>query len=187
MEAETRAAPDPARISFRPLQTGDLARLHRWLNNPRIFRWYGGAGPSFAEVEAKYAPRIAGQSPTKPFLILHAGNSIGYIQTYRVADYPDYAALVGDSSGAAAIDIFIGEDTDAGRGLGVAALRAFLREVIFSDPTMIRCFIDPHPDNSVAIRAYTRAGFRPLRRVEPPPPAEPCLLLCIERAEFEGE
>ena len=34
--------------------------------------------------------------------------------------------------------------------------------------------------------AYTSAGFRPLRRVDPPPPAEPCLLLCIEREEFEG-
>ena len=182
---ERRAAPDPAAISFRPLQVADLPQLHRWLTNPRVFRWYGGAPPSSAEVAAKYTPRIAGQSPTKPYLILHAAAPIGYIQTYLVATEPDYAAIVGDSNGAAAIDIFIGEDASAGRGLGATAIRAFLRAIVFSDPALLRCFIDPHPDNSVAVRAYTRAGFRPLRRVDPPPPAEPCLLMSIERAEFE--
>ncbi len=185
--SERRAALDPARIGFRALQTGDLALLQRWLTNPRVFRWYGGAGPSFAEVTAKYTPRIAGQAPTKPYLILHAATPIGYIQTYLVASDLDYAAIVGDSSDAAALDLFIGEDGYAGRGLGAAAIHAFLHEIIFSDPSMNRCFIDPHPDNSVAIHAYTRAGFRPLRRVDPPPPEEPCLLMCIERAGFEGE
>jgi aminoglycoside 6'-N-acetyltransferase len=94
---------------------------------------------------------------------------------------------VGDSGGAAAVDMFIGEDASAGRGLGAAALRAFLQESVFSDPALIRCFIDPHPDNSVAIRAYIRVGFSPLRRVDPAPPAEPCLLLSIERTAIEGE
>ncbi len=184
--AETRAALDPQQIGFCPLRASDLVLLHRWLNNPRVFRWYGGAGPAFAEVAAKYTSLIAGQAPAKPYLIVHAATPIGYIQTYLIASDPDYAAIVGDSSGAAAIDLFIGEDRYAGRGLGAAAIRAFLRKIIFSDPALARCFIDPHPDNGVAIRAYTRAGFRPLCRVDPPPPTEPCLLLAIERGEFEG-
>ena len=123
----------PEAINFRPLQVADLPQLHRWLTNPRVFRWYGGAPPAFADVEAKYTPRIAGRSPTKSYLILHAAMPVGYIQTYLVATDPDYAAIVGDSNGAAAIDIFIGEDNYAGHGLGAAAIRAFLREMIFSD------------------------------------------------------
>jgi aminoglycoside 6'-N-acetyltransferase len=186
IEAERQATLDPGGISFRALQTGDLVLLHCWLANPRVFRWYGGAAPAFAEVEAKYTPRLAGQAPTKPCLILHAAKPIGYIQTYLVATDPYYAAIVGDSSAAAAIDIFIGEDEYAGRGLGAATIRAFLRKIIFSDLALDSCYIDPHPDNSVAIRAYTRAGFRPLRRVDPSPPKEPCLLMCIDRAAFEG-
>lgn len=184
--AERRAGPDPARISFRALQTGDLALLYRWLPNPRVFRWYGGTAQSFAEITAKYAPRTIGQSPTKPYLIIHDDTPIGYIQTYPLASDAEYLALVGERAGAdaAAIDIFIGEDTYAGRGLGAAAVRAFLHDDVFSDPALTRCFIDPHPDNSVAIRAYTRVGFRPLCRVAPPPPAEPCLLLCIKRRGF---
>jgi aminoglycoside 6'-N-acetyltransferase len=187
MASDARPAPDPAPFAFRPLATGDLPLLHRWLTNPAVYRWYGGSAPSFAEVAAKYAPRTAGHSPTRPFLILRAGAPIGYIQTYRVAAYPEYAALAGDgAAGAAAIDLFIGEDAQRGRGLGAAILRAFLRAVVFADPAITHCFIDPHPDNTVAIRAYARAGFRPIRRCDPPPPAEPCLLMRLDRAEMEG-
>ncbi len=102
-----------------------------------------------------------------------------------IADDPEYAALVGDSRGAAALDVLIGEDASALRGLGAASVRAFLDTVIFAAPGTTRCFIDPHPDNLIAMRAYTRAGFRPLRRLDPAPPAEPCLLMRIERTDLE--
>lgn len=178
-----RTPPRPA-ITFRPLTTDDLPTLHCWLCNPRVYRWYGGMAPLFAEVAAKYAPRIVADSPIHLYLILHHTAPIGYIQSYMVADDPEYAALVGDSRGAAALDVLIGEDARALRGVGAASVRAFLREVIFADPGPSHCSIDPHPENLIAIRAYTRAGFRPLRRLDPPPPAEPCLLMWIERANL---
>lgn len=174
---------DPTPIAFRPLATGDLPLLHGWLNNPRVYRWYGGAASSFAKIETEYAPNIAGQALTRSYLILYANTPIGYIQSYPVNGYPESIALIGDEPGAAGIDLFIGDDAYALQGLGAASVRAFLRQVIFADPGTTHCFIDPYPENVVAIRAYTRAGFRPLRRIEPPPPAEPCLLMRIERAD----
>ena len=177
--------PPPSAITFRPLATDDLPLLHRWLNNPRVYRWYGGEAPSFAEVAEQYAPRTLAASAIHPYLILHQTAPIGYIQSYMIADDPEYAALVGDSRGAAALDVLIGEDASALRGLGAASVRAFLDTVIFAASDTTRCFIDPHPDNLIAMRAYTRAGFRPLRRLDPAPPAEPCLLMRIERTDLE--
>ena len=172
-------------ITFRPLTSGDLPTLHRWLNNPRVYRWYGGTPPSLAEVAEKYAPRLSAASAVRPFLILHDGAPIGYIQSYLLADDPEYAALVGDAAGAAAVDVLIGEDGSAGWGLGAASVRAFLRAIVFAAAGTTRCYIDPHPDNLTAIRAYTRAGFRPLRRLDPAPPAEPCLLMRIARTDLD--
>ena len=172
-------------LAFRPLATADLPTLHRWLSNPRVSRWYGGSPPaSLAEVAETYAPRILAESAVHPFLILHDDTPIGYIQSYLLADAPEYAALVGDAEGAAALDVLIGEDASAGRGLGAASLRAFLRAVVFAAPGTTHCFIDPHPENLIAIRAYTRAGFRPQHRLDPTPPAEPCLPMRIARADL---
>lgn len=182
--AMTEGAMTPPNITFRPLTTGDLPTLHRWLNNPRVRHWYGGRPQSLDEVVAHYAPRTLATAAIHPYLILHRGVPIGYIQWYMLADDPEYAALVDDSAGAAALDVLIGEDASALRGLGATSIRAFLRAVIFAAPGTTVCFIDPHPENRIAIRAYTRAGFRPLRRIDPTPPAEPCLLMRIERAEL---
>lgn len=181
----TDAALDPTLITFRPLALDDLPLLHRWLNNPRVYRWYGGAAQPFAAIEEDYAPNIAGQTPTRSSLILHADTPIGYIQTYLVNEYPESVAIIGGAPGGAGIDLFIGEDAYALRGLGAAIVRAFLRAVVFAAPGTTHCFIDPHPENAVAIRAYTRAGFRPVRRIDPPLPAEPYLLMRIERADID--
>ena len=184
--AQPRPAVGP--IGFRRLRPADLPLMHRWLTNPAVARWYGdGVGQPYAAIEAKYWPRIAGRSPVQPWVILRGETPIGYIQTYPVAAYVEYAAHSGDDAGAAAIDMFIGEDTYRGRGYGAASLRVFLREVVFADPQTSRCFIDPHPENAVAIGAYARAGFRPLRRIDPPPPGEPCLLMRVDRTEVLGE
>ena len=175
----------PTAITFRSLRSDDLPTLHRWLSNPRVSRWYGGLPPaSLAEVAAKYAPRTLAASSVRPYVILHDDTPIGYIQWYMVADAPEYAALVGDARGAAALDLLIGEDASAARGLGVASLRAFLRTIVFAVPGTAYCYVDPHPENLIAIRAYTRAGFRPQHRLDPTPPAEPCLLMRIARTDL---
>ena len=79
----------PTAITFRPLAPDDLPTLHRWLSNPRVYRWYGGAPPSLAEVGEQYAPRLLVASSVRPFLILHEDAPIGYIQSYMVADDPE--------------------------------------------------------------------------------------------------
>ena len=40
-----------------------------------------------------------------------------------------------------------------------------MHEVIFADPAVPRCFIDPEQINKAAIRAYEKAGFTFVRDV----------------------
>lgn len=173
---------DPALIRFRPLALADLPLLHRWLNEPAVARWYG-TGPDYATVEKKYAPRIAGETPTAPFLMLYGNQPIGYIQTYRIADYPAYARSIGaaDDTGAWGIDMLIGEEARRGRGLGAAALRAFTQEIVFAQLGATACLIDPHPENAVAIRAYQRAGYRFVRAIAADDSGEPVWLMRLAR------
>jgi RimJ/RimL family protein N-acetyltransferase len=40
-----------------------------------------------------------------------------------------------------------------------------VHEIVFADPTVTTCFIDPDARNRGAIRAYEKAGFRFVRDV----------------------
>jgi RimJ/RimL family protein N-acetyltransferase len=169
-------------VTFRPLAIDDLDDLRRWLNSPHVYEWWGvtsgpgslgGAGADAATVEqvhAKYAPVIANDAATTHrHVIVADGRAIGLIQHYRLEDEPGYAAVVGeDESGAAGIDLFIGELDAIGRGVGAAALDAYVHTVVFADPGVTRAVGGPHPGNVRSCRAFEKAGFVAVREVEVP-------------------
>lgn len=182
--ATENARLDPRPLSFRGLQSSDLALMHRWLNAPHVLRWWGGEETSYREVEVKYLPRIEGREPVRPFAILHAGIPIGYIQDYPVSHDEQYARLVGVEN-SVGIDLFIGEKTYLYRGLGEHILKGFLAEYVFSNPDVAVCVIEPEPNNSPAIRAYEKAGFRFFKTIHVPGDPEPEHLMRLDREDFE--
>lgn len=145
------------RPSFRRLTEADLPLIHRWLNLPHVLEWWDRPGPSLDEVRAKYVPRLDDDSDVTPYVIHWDDVPIGYIQRYPVHEGAWGLRNVGTSVG---IDLFIGHARYLGRGLGTQILRAFLREIVFQNPAVDACFIDPSPRNAVAIRAFEKAGFR---------------------------
>jgi len=173
---------DPT-IGFRCLERRDLPLLHTWLNRDFVLQWYSRRPQTYAEVVAKYGPRIDGHAPTRCFLIRAGERAIGYIQTYAISDYPDYSAYVQVEEGAAGVDLFIGEADYIHRGLGSAILTGFLREVIFGTTDATCCVLGPEPQNKVAIRAYEKAGFRYLKTIQLPDEPEPEYLMRIERGD----
>jgi len=179
--AETGGADDA--IAFRLLQRDDLPLMFRWINTPHVARWWDAA-PSLATVEAHYLPAILDPGPAQCYVILHAGASIGFIQTYLIADHPEYAAAVQVGPGAAGVDLFIGEPELVQRGLGPRLLRQFLREVVFARDEVACCVIGPAASNRCAIRAYEKAGFRHLKTVTVPGEPEPEYLMELARAEL---
>jgi RimJ/RimL family protein N-acetyltransferase len=157
-------------ITFRPLAEADLPLIHAWLNNPEVARFYGLdlenlTRPTLDQVVEHYMPRIRGERPTFCYVIMSGQRPAGFIQTYRVGDYPDYARAIEYDDDAWAIDLFIGEDDCRGGGFGSRALVRFLESEVFSRPGVEAAVISPNPDNKRAIRAYEKAGFRHLKTV----------------------
>lgn len=176
---------DPSLIGFRQMTPDDLRQIHRWLQEPEVLKWWwGGIAPTYAAVEEKYAPRARGEEPTDQYFILHAGRPIGYIQTYMIRDYPEYAAAVGVDEAAAGVDLFIGEAAYLHKGLGSHILRAFLRDIVFGASDVASCIIGPSETNAIAIRAYEKAGFRYLKTIPSADEPVPEYLMRISRADF---
>ena len=166
-------------VSFRALTPADLPLMHRWLNQDHVVDWYGAGNlrrPTLEQVEKHYLPRVRGAEPTRGFVVQHEERPVGYIQMYFVDDYPENARAIELESWTPGIDLFVGEREMLGQGFGTAVLRAFSRELIFSDPRVTMCIVAPSPDNARAIRCYEKAGFRHLKTIDVPgagPPGDP--------------
>lgn len=171
-----------ATITFRALTPDDFALMHRWRNTPAVSAWWSPV-PTHEEIAAKYTPRITGEEPVHPYIATCDGSPIGFLQWCRLVEVPGHAAETLAEPGAAAVDLFIGEDAYRGRGYGASMLRAFLRDIIFVAPDITACYIDPHPDNAIAIRSYARVGFRARGTITNDAHGDPAWLMAITRAE----
>ena len=175
---------NPSVLGFRRMTMDDLPLMYRWLQTSDVLEWwFGGVAPAYETVAETYGPRIRGEEPTDSYLILYTDLPIGYIQTYMIRDYPEYAAVVDVEEGAAGVDLFIGEAEYLHRGLGSHILRAFLREIVFAGGAD-RCVIGPSVKNAIAIRAYEKAGFRHFKTVTVGDEPEPEYLMRIARGDL---
>jgi len=172
------------RIHFRSMNLDDLPLMHRWVNTPHVREWWEVL-PTLGAVLEKYGPPILGKEPTRSFIIEADARPVGYIQSYRIADYPNYARQLGADYRAAGVDLFVGEVEFVGRGSGPAILREFLRAVVFGDQWSTECIIGPEIENHRAIRCYQKAGFRFWKTVQIPGERAPEYLMKITRREFE--
>jgi RimJ/RimL family protein N-acetyltransferase len=154
-------------VRFRPLEAKDLALLHDWLQRPHVQRWWSEPGSYAATVE-HYLPAIEGTDPTDLYLIVVDGHPVGFIQTYLVADYPEWAAATGCGEGVAGVDLLIGELELTGRGLGTKVLCQFVPDVVFARAGTAACVADPDTENAASLRAFERAGFTRLREFVDP-------------------
>jgi aminoglycoside 6'-N-acetyltransferase len=150
-------------IAFRPLVTTDLPLVGAWLEREHVKRWW----PSPPEgVDVHYDPALAGRGPADLYLILLDERPIGMIETYLVSDYPDYEALVEVGFNVAGVDLLLGEPDVIGRGLGPETLRRFTLEVIFADAAVAACTAGVDVENRRSLRAFEKAGFKPVREYE---------------------
>ena len=160
----------PGEITFARLTRAGLPLMQRWLNNDTVALWYGVGDenkkyPTMDEVVGEYEENFVPDPKNHAFIIHLDGQPAGYIQCYRLGDYPDYAKTLDVDPNAWAIDIFIGEDDARSRGVGPRAIGRLLEEVIFSRPGVTTCYICPDPENKNAVRAYEKAGFTYVKTV----------------------
>ncbi len=136
-------------VVLRPAGPDDVADLVRIRRMPGVRRWWRGPDDPTVEVVADLEdPDLA------LFVVLFDDQVVGAIQ-YSEENEPDYRH--------AGIDIFLDPGVH-GRGLGTDAVRTLARHLIV-DCGHHRLTIDPAADNDVAIRSYSKVGFRPVGRM----------------------
>ena len=127
---------------LRPLAEGDEAELRRIHETPEVSRWWDEPADGFPWTDDPEATRLA---------IEVDGAVAGMIQFGEELE-PKYRH--------ATIDLFV-DPAFHGRGLGTEAVRRVVR-ILIEDRGHHRITIDPAVENTAAIRAYERAGFRPV-------------------------
>jgi aminoglycoside 6'-N-acetyltransferase len=154
--------PLPA-VGFRPVAETDFPLMNAWLAQPHVRTFFQKEPITLAEVAAKYGPRVRGEAPTRCHLALDgAGQSFGYLQSYRNLDWPDWAAEI-DVADGLSIDLYIGERNRLGGGYGRAMLGSYIRDVAFPlYPGESRCYIAHALGNSPALACSRAVGFRDL-------------------------
>jgi aminoglycoside 6'-N-acetyltransferase len=158
--------PDTPAITFVPVAHEHLPMLHGWLCKPHIREWWGNP-----ETELGYiVDMVEGRDSTRPFIFYVNGEPTGYIQVWFVGPHQneewskDNPWLMELPSQAVGVDLSIGEESKLSKGIGSAVLRAFVGKLRAEGHTAI--IIDPDPENRRAVRAYAKAGFRPVPNLE---------------------
>jgi aminoglycoside 6'-N-acetyltransferase len=153
-------------IGFRPVTEADFPILRAWLEEPHVRAWWGPPDEEIAKITAK----VEGRDSTRPFIIEEHGKPVGYIQYWFVGphqtppftdDHPWLTELPSDAVG---IDLSIGDPARLSQGIGSTALALMVEKLRAEGYDNI--FIDPDPANTRAVRAYTKAGFRPVPHLE---------------------
>ncbi len=152
-------------ITFEPVAKRHYQLLRHWLNQPHWREWWGDP-----ETELQCIIDMAeGRDSTKPYIFHVNGTPTGYIQVWFIGPHQteewskENPWLMELPSNAVGVDLSIGEEDQFSRGIGSAALRSFVDMLRAQGHTEI--IIDPDPENSRAVRAYTKAGFSPVPRL----------------------
>jgi aminoglycoside 6'-N-acetyltransferase len=129
-------------VILRPLAEADAAELLRILQTPEVARFWDVPDEGFPLTDDPDATRL---------VIEVDGAVAGMIQFAEELE-PKYRH--------ASIDLFL-DPALHGRGIGTEAVREVVRRLI-AERGHHRITIDPAAANAAAIRAYSKAGFRPV-------------------------
>jgi aminoglycoside 6'-N-acetyltransferase len=143
----------------------DVDLLVEWHADLEVARYWDGE--TFTREEM--ALRLA--RPDVDAYVVEVGRQpVGYIQAWFDVDSPDDGGL----------DMFL-IPSARGRGLGPDAGRALARWLLSAGQKR-RITVDPYLSNERAIRAWAKAGFRPVEEHEPDDEhASPWLLMAVDR------
>lgn len=139
-------------MKLRPATTADLALLRHWDEQPHVI----AAAPND---EWDWQRELRRSPEWRALLIAELDDRpIGFIQIIDPA--LEETHYWGDiEEGYRAIDIWIGEADDLGKGYGTEMMKIAL-DWCFSEPEVRTVLIDPLESNTKAHRFYERLGFK---------------------------
>ena len=149
---------DPA-ITLRPATLADVPLLDHWDEQPHVIRATSD-DPEAAKAfgDAYWPDELARQSPVSQYYIAERdGRPIGAMLIIDPHLEPTHY-WGGIEPNLRAIDIWIGEAGDLGRGYGRTMMRLAF-QLCFADPAVTAIMIDPLAGNTRAHAFYRRLGF----------------------------
>lgn len=149
------------RVGLRPMTAYDLKDLARWIRAPHVAKWWAAEGEASDEaVHQRYAPGVRGETATSYWVVEANGRSIGWLQDYRLRDYPEYAQVAPDPD-AVGVDYAIGEPAFVGRGWGPLMIWTWALAARRRFPDATSFFAAPDHRNGASLRALAKVGFVP--------------------------
>lgn len=147
-------------MRLRPATPDDVPLLRKWDRQPHVARAVGADAGEERDWLGEWFPPLRGW--LELLIAEHDERPIGVVQIVDPAeDETHYWGRV--PHGLRALDIWIGEASDLGRGYG-AELMELVIQRCFADPEVAAILLDPLADNVRACRFYERLGFRAVER-----------------------
>ena len=161
-------------LRLRPATPDDAPLLRRWDEQPHVVASDPNDDWNW-EIELARTPDWREQCIAEL-----DGRPIGFLQILDPAR--EVSRYWGDvPEGLRAIDLWIGEPADLGRGHGTRMMTLALARC-FADPAVSAVLVDPLASNVRAHRFYQRLGFRAVERRRFG--ADDCLVHRLERADW---
>ncbi|MBF2027328.1 MAG: acetyltransferase [Oscillatoriales cyanobacterium C42_A2020_001] len=139
-------------MNLRPATLADLDLLHHWDEQPHVIA-------SDPNDDWHWEVELNRDLDWREQLIAEIeGRPIGFVQIINPAhEESHYWGNVTENL--RAIDIWIGEEQDLGKGYGTKIMRLVIARC-FANPTVMAVLVDPLASNSRAHRFYERLGFQ---------------------------
>ncbi len=143
-------------VSLRPATPADAPLLRHWDEQPHVV----AADPND---DWGWEAELGRDVDWREQLIAEVdGRPVGFVQVIDPArEDSHYWGAV--PAGLRALDLWIGEEADLGRGYGTRMM-ALALERCFADPAVPAVLVDPLAANTQAHRFYERLGFRFVER-----------------------
>ena len=140
-------------LILRPAEPTNQALLRRWDAKPHVIAGRGDDDGFYDwEIELRRRPEW------RELLIAEStGRPIGFVQIMDPAREESHYWVPVDEN-LRAIDIWIGDEANLGRGYGTEIMKLAL-DRCFADPSVVGVIVDPLADNTRVHRFYERLGF----------------------------
>ena len=147
-------------IRIRTLTEKDFPLLFKWLTDERVLEFYGGRDKKYTLEEIKKHFSEEWEEEVFRVIMEYQDKPIGYGQIYKMYDelYDNYHYSRSNEI-VYGMDQFIGEPDYWSKGIGTKYTKMifdFLKKERNADAVIL----DPHQNNTRAIRSYEKAGFR---------------------------
>lgn len=168
-------------LAVRSARLTDVDLLNHWDTKPHIRRAVSIDGSSSFDADWEF--ELSNQSEVSRFFIAELNQrAFGAMQIIDPANEPThYWGPISDTR--RAIDIWIGEESMLGQGLGTQMM-SFAIDYCFKNKHVNAIVIDPLINNYASHRFYQRLGFQPMLRLHFSPESD-CLIFMLTRTTWQ--